>query len=56
MFLKSSDYDRMTMVPWLGFSSNPAKLERCVKKVKARGGKNPWAICQASTGQKAHHG
>ena len=56
MFLKRSDFDRMTMVPWLGFSSNPAKLERCVKKVKARGGKKPWAICQAMTGQKAHHG
>ncbi len=56
MFLKRSDYDRMVMDPFTGFSSNPAKLERCVKKVKARGGRNPWAICQASTGQKAHHG
>lgn len=27
----------------------PAKLERCVKKVKAKGGvKSPWAICKAS--------
>jgi len=27
----------------------PAKLHRCVKKVKAKGGAtNPWAVCQAS--------
>lgn len=36
----------------------PAKLERCVRKVKAKGGKgkNPWAICVASTGLKPHKG
>ena len=28
---------------------NPAKLERCVAKVKARGSKvNPWAVCTAA--------
>ena len=28
------------------------KVARCVEKVKARGGRaNPYAICQASTGQ-----
>lgn len=38
----------------------PAKLERCVKKVKAQNKKkgsakvNPWAVCVASTGQKPH--
>lgn len=37
----------------------PKKLERCVRKVKAKSkekGKkvNPWAICVKSTGQKPH--
>ena len=33
----------------------PAKLERCVEKVKAKGsGVNPWAVCVASTGLKPH--
>jgi len=33
----------------------PAKLERCVKKVKAKGGAvNPWAVCVAATGLKPH--
>jgi hypothetical protein len=40
----------------------PAKLERCVAKVKARqrgkgkkGKKvNPWAVCVSSTGLKLH--
>lgn len=27
------------------------KVHRCVEKVKAKGGVNPYAICQASTGQ-----
>lgn len=28
------------------------KVHRCVQKVKAKGGKaNPYAVCQASTGQ-----
>ena len=28
------------------------KVHRCVEKVKAKGGKvNPYAVCQASTGQ-----
>lgn len=32
----------------------PAKLERCVRKVKAKSGKkvNPYAVCVASTGLK----
>jgi len=38
----------------------PAKLERCVEKVKKRNRKkgtkkvNAWAVCQKSTGQKPH--
>jgi len=29
----------------------PAILERCVRKVKAKGGNvDPWAVCSASTG------
>lgn len=35
----------------------PAKLIRCVKKVKAKSkGKkvNPWAVCVSSTGLKPH--
>jgi len=39
----------------------PKKLERCVRKVKAKmakGGKkvNPWAVCVSSTGLKPHRG
>ena len=31
----------------------PAKLDRCVRKVRARGGvKNPYAVCSASVGKK----
>lgn len=45
----------MEMVPWVtpAMESNPAgtKVHRCVEKVKAKGGGNPYAICQASTGQ-----
>ena len=49
MFLRSSDLDEMVEHPHLGLKSNPAKLHRCVKKVKARGGAdNPWAVCNAS--------
>lgn len=39
----------------------PAKLERCVAKVKAANAKrsgdrkvNPWAVCVASTGLSPH--
>ena len=32
----------------------PRALDRCVKKVKARGGvKNPYAVCRASLGTNA---
>ena len=37
----------------------PAKLERCVKKVKAKSSNkkvSPWAVCVASTGLKPHKG
>jgi len=39
----------------------PAKLERCVKKVKAQNRKkkkkvNPWAVCSSSTGIKKKKG
>jgi hypothetical protein len=27
------------------------KVSRCVEKVKKKGGVNPYAVCQASTGQ-----
>lgn len=31
----------------------PAKLERCVRKVKAKGtARNPYAVCVKSTGLK----
>lgn len=34
----------------------PKKLERCVRKVKAKGGvRDPWAVCMAATGKKKHH-
>ena len=50
MFLRSSDLNTIDEIhPHLGLKSNPAKLHRCVKKVKARGGAdNPWAVCNAS--------
>ena len=31
----------------------PEKLDRCVAKVKAKGGvDNPWAVCNASIGKE----
>lgn len=32
----------------------PAKLDRCVRKVKAKSGKkvNPWAVCKAAMKKK----
>lgn len=35
---------------------SPKRLERCVKKVKAKskGKVNPYAVCVTSTGQKPH--
>lgn len=50
MPLIASDYDTIEEVnPFTQMESNPAKLHRCVKKVKAKGGaKNPWAVCNAS--------
>ena len=36
---------------------SPAKLERCVKKVKAKGNvKNAWAACVKATGIKKKKG
>lgn len=33
------------------------KVEKCVRKVKAKGGRgNPYAICQAATGQSYRTG
>lgn len=33
----------------------PAKLKRCVRKVKKKKGvRSAWAICVKSTGQKPH--
>lgn len=35
----------------------PAKLDRCVRKVRAKGGvKNPYAVCVKSTGIKPKKG
>lgn len=35
----------------------PAKLERCVKKVKAKGGtRDPWAVCVAALEMKRKKG
>lgn len=35
----------------------PKRLERCVAKVKAKGGvKSPWAVCIAATGIKRKKG
>jgi hypothetical protein len=50
---RSSDFDQMTIPPWLGFSSNPegTKVHRCVKELKRKGSGNPYAICQSSTNQ-----
>jgi hypothetical protein len=39
--------------PFTQMASNPAKLERCVKHVKAKGGvDNAWAVCNASLNKK----
>jgi hypothetical protein len=48
--LMSSDFDRIEEInPFTGFCSNPAKFDRCVRKVKAKGGvDNPYAVCNAS--------
>jgi hypothetical protein len=54
MFLRSSDLDTIEEHPHLGMASNPkgTRVHRCVQKVKAKGGNaNPYAVCQASTGQ-----
>jgi len=53
MFMESSDFDRIEMDPFTKMASNPkgTRVARCVEKVKAKGGGNPYAICQASTGQ-----
>lgn len=54
LFEESSDFDRIEEVnPFTRMASNPAgtKVHRCVQKVKKKGGGNPYAICQASTGQ-----
>ena len=35
----------------------PKRLERCVRKVRAKGGvKSPWAVCVAATGIKKRKG
>ena len=35
----------------------PARLERCVRKVKKKGGaKSPWGVCVKSTGIKKKKG
>jgi hypothetical protein len=56
--LKSSDFDRITEInPFTGFSSNPAKFDRCVDKVKAKGeARNAYAVCNASGAGKNKHG
>lgn len=48
--VRRNDFDRIEKLnPFTQMSSNPAKLHRCVEKVKRKGGAdNPWAVCQAS--------
>lgn len=49
MATRRSDFDRMVVNPFTQMESNPSKLERCVKKVAAKGGvRSPWAVCQAA--------
>lgn len=47
---RRSDFDRIEQInPFTRMSSNPAKFDRCVKQVKAKGGvDNPYAVCNAS--------
>jgi hypothetical protein len=55
MPLASSEFDTMRLDPFTRMASNPAKLDRCVSHVKAKGGAdNPWAVCQASLGRGKH--
>lgn len=56
--LKSSDFDRIEEInPFTGFSSNPAKFDRCVRSVKAKGeARNAYAVCNASMKGKSKHG
>ncbi len=55
--LKASDFDQMVLDPYTGFSSNPAKFDRCVRKVKAAGtARNAYAVCNASMKGKSKHG
>lgn len=50
MPLRSADFDEFDKEnPFTKMESNPEKLHRCVRKVKAKGGvDNPWAVCNAS--------
>lgn len=50
MFMARNDFDEFDKEnPFTKMSSNPAKLDRCVKHVRAKGGvDNPWAVCNAS--------
>jgi hypothetical protein len=55
MPLASSEFDTMRLDPFTRMASNPAKLDRCVSHVKAKGvADNPWAVCQASLGRGKH--
>lgn len=54
LFKASSDFDSFGEEnPFTKMESNPkgTRVHRCVEKVKHKGGGNPYAICQASTGQ-----
>ena len=50
MVLRRSDYDRIEEInPYTQMASNPEKLDRCVRKVKAKGdARNAYAVCNAS--------
>jgi len=57
--LKSSDFDRFDELnPFTQMASNPAgtRVHRCVQKLKGKKGINPYAVCQASTGQSYRTG
>ncbi len=53
-FLIKSDFNTIEEIdPFTQMDSNPkgTRVHRCVDDLKRKGGGNPYAICQASTGQ-----
>ena len=50
VMMASSDWDQVKGIsPFTQMASNPAKFDRCVRKVEAKGGvRNPYAVCNAA--------